>query len=584
MKNMRIGVKLIISYLFIVAIAVGVGLFQNYMLEEVNKLDTQLYEVIAKPLGEAIPIVAQIETMQLAAYEITLAPDRSERAVGIQKIDTLGGSIIPELEKQKKNTLNDDMAKPINQSIVSIKQFIDTVKSFVKDIDDGKAKLDARGNPVIPSDLIAITKTIEQDAGQFTKMKIETGEEMSERNNQTAKRIIVISRILLTIMTIFALTIGLYMMFAITNPLKKVGAAISKGQRGDMTARTGIIQKDELGIMAANIDKFFENLQGILKNLRSNSETLAGASEELSAVSRQLASGADETVVQSNTVASTTEQMAVNINAMAGGAEQASVNATEVAGAAEQMSGNMNTIASAVEEMSASINQIASNAGEALKVSVEATNKATNATNAMNKLGVAAREIGQVTDVIKKIADKTNLLALNATIEAAGAGEAGKGFAVVAGEIKELASQSAKSADDIAYRIGGIQSETNDAVTVINDVSEIIVKINQSIETIASHVDQQTKVSNEISANVAQANTGAKRVAGAIGEVAKGGADIARNASEAANGATNVSSNVLGMSKVAKESAEGATHVNQSATDLSKIAGELKHIVNQFKV
>jgi methyl-accepting chemotaxis protein len=202
----------------------------------------------------------------------------------------------------------------------------------------------------------------------------------------------------------------------------------------------------------------------------------------------------------------------------------------------------------------------------------------------MGKLGLAAKESGQVTNVITNIADKTNLLALNATIEAASAGEAGKGFAVVAGEIKELANQSAQSADDIARRIEGIQQGTGDAVKVINDVSDIIVKINQSVEAIAGHVEQQTKASNEIANNVSQANTGSKRVASAIGEVAKGANDVSRNAGEAAKGASNVSQNVVSMSTVAKGSAQGATQVNQSAVDLSKIAGDLKGTVSKFKV
>jgi len=202
----------------------------------------------------------------------------------------------------------------------------------------------------------------------------------------------------------------------------------------------------------------------------------------------------------------------------------------------------------------------------------------------MNNLGIAAKEIGQVTDVIKKIADKTNLLALNATIEAASAGEAGKGFAVVASEIKELANQSAASADDIARRIEGIQGETNNAVNVISDVSNIIVKINQSVEAIAGHVGQQTKASNEIARNVAQANTGAKRVAGAIAEVAKGSRDIARNASEAAAGATNVSQNVVGMRESARKSSESASQVNGSAENLSKMAEQLRTVMSKFKV
>jgi methyl-accepting chemotaxis protein len=174
-----------------------------------------------------------------------------------------------------------------------------------------------------------------------------------------------------------------------------------------------------------------------------------------------------------------------------------------------------------------------------------------------------------VTDVIKKIADKTNLLALNATIEAASAGEAGKGFAVVASEIKELANQSAKSADDIARRIESIQSGTGEAVTVISAVSEIIAKINHSVEVISGHVDQQTKASNEIASNVAQVNVGAKRVASAIGEVAKGSKDMARNADEVAKNSI---------------SAQSTKQINQGADELARMASELKSILSQFKV
>ena len=380
------------------------------------------------------------------------------------------------------------------------------------------------------------------------------------------------------------LSIIIFNTYSVSKPLAKVVETLKKGENGDMRTRSGIDQEDEIGIVAKAVDQFFSEMQKVVKNIRSNSDTLAGASEELSSISRQLASGAEETVIQSNTVASTAEQMAVNINTMASGAEEASVNAGEVASAAEQMSVNMNTIASAVEEMSVSIRHISDNTTGVRRIATEATSKAAAATEAMSKLGFAAKEIGHVTDVIKKIADKTNLLALNATIEAASAGEAGKGFAVVAGEIKELANQSAQSADDIAHRIEGIQSGTNDAVTVIADVSDIIVEINHSVEAITENVEQQTRASNEIANNVAQANTGAKRVASAIGEVAHGANDVSRNASEAARGSHNVSSNVADMSRAAQDSARGASQVNQSAGDLARIAGELTESVSRFKV
>ena len=373
---------------------------------------------------------------------------------------------------------------------------------------------------------------------------------------------------------------------SIARPVVRVASVLEIIGNGDLTKRISesTDRRDELGVLGKTVNDLASRLQKVMKDMLTNSDTLAGAGEKLSTVSRQLAGGSELAVSQSNSIASTTEEMAVNINAMASGAEQASVNANEVARAAEEMSTNMGTITSSMEEMNESTTQISDNTAGVRKVVMEATNKAADATSVMSTLGAAAKEIGQVTDVIKKIADKTNLLALNATIEAASAGEAGKGFAVVAGEIKELANQSAQSADDIARRIEGIQNGTQSAVKVIKDVSDIIVKINESVEAISENVEQQTRASGEITNNVVQANTGAKRVAGAIAEVANGASDVSRNAGEAARGATLVSSNVAEMSQVAKDSANGALQVNQSADDLSKIANELRQTVAKFKV
>jgi len=586
MKNIKVGVKLIASYIFITAVAVAVGLYLVSALTQTNSKSEVTYVKVVNPLSDLPELTKVNQRIRVNVRDMAVALTITE----VEKNKASIADLVKEVEKEAKHQ-KDYVMDPKN--IVMLDKIEEYAKKYGARINEYAeyVKKNINNKDLIlqtwPQDLESMREyslVIDENLTNFIKEKDEFAAKLNEENMAYVSNVRNISIGLLAVLFIFSILIGVYMTFSVTNPLKKVVDAVREGEKGNMTARSGLDQQDELGVMAKAIDAFFEQLQGILRHLRSNSETLAGASEELSTVSRELASGSEETVSQSNTVASTAEEMAVNINAMASGAEQASVNANEVAGAAEQMSTNMNTIASAIEEMSASINQIASNAGEARKVAVEATEKSKDATGVMGKLGTAAKEIGQVTDVIKKIADKTNLLALNATIEAASAGEAGKGFAVVAGEIKELANQSAQSADDIARRIEGIQQGTGDAVNVINDVSDIIVKINQSVEAIAGHVEQQTKASNEIANNVSQANTGAKRVASAIGEVAKGANDVSKNAGEAAKGAVNVSQNVVSMSTVAKGSAQGATQVNQSAVDLSKIAGDLKGTVSRFKV
>ncbi len=90
---------------------------------------------------------------------------------------------------------------------------------------------------------------------------------------------------------------------------------------------------------------------------------------------------------------------------------------------------------------------------------------------AMDELLKVGSQIGDIVGSISGIAGQTNLLALNAAIEAARAGEAGRGFAVVASEVRELASRSSESAD----QIGGLVQTTR---TRIDQLAESLERIN----------------------------------------------------------------------------------------------------------
>ncbi|VAX19406.1 Methyl-accepting chemotaxis protein [hydrothermal vent metagenome] len=394
------------------------------------------------------------------------------------------------------------------------------------------------------------------------------------------------SIVMLVLIAIIGLVLAVVIARAISVPLKTAVERlkdIAEGE-GDLTKRLQITTKDELGEMAEWFNKFVEKIQLLVSEISINSKTLASSSEELSTVSSQLASGSEETTNQANTVAGATEEMSSNINTMASSVEEMSLNISNVASSAEQMSSNMDSVSGAIEEMTVSISEISKNAGDASKVSVQATEMSTKASGTMNTLGIAAKEIGEVTEVIKRIAEQTNLLALNATIEAASAGEAGKGFAVVANEIKELANQSATAAEDIASRIEGVQGNTNEAINVISDVSAIITSINESVAVITRSVEQQSQAAEEISSNVSEAASGANNIASMIAEVSAGANDVSKNAGEAAQGVNEVSSNIQGVSEAANDSSAGAQQVNVSSGELAKIAGELEELVSKFKV
>jgi methyl-accepting chemotaxis protein len=314
----------------------------------------------------------------------------------------------------------------------------------------------------------------------------------------------------------------------IVQPLEQAVAGLRRLAAADLTGHVEVRGEDEVATLATSFNSAIDDMSGLVSSLRASATTLASSSEELSATSTQMGASAEETSVQAN---------AVSV-------------------AAEQVSANVNTVAASTEEMSVSIREIAANATEAADVASQAVGTAENATQTVSKLGASSAEIGEVIKVITEIAEQTNLLALNATIEAARAGEAGKGFAVVANEVKELAKATASATDDIGQRIVAIQGDAGAAVIAIQEISEVIARISDIQNTIASAVEEQHATTNEIT----------------------------RHVTEAATGANEIAASITGVAQAAQDTSSGAASTQVSARDLAELADELNRSVMRFVV
>jgi methyl-accepting chemotaxis protein len=181
--------------------------------------------------------------------------------------------------------------------------------------------------------------------------------------------------------------------------------------------------------------------------------------------------------------------------------------------------GTCEVVAAAGEELAVSAREIANQIAVSTAEIVNAARAGEQAHQIIERLSASMGEIGTIARLIGDIAGRTNLLALNATIEAARAGEAGRGFAVVANEVKTLATQTARSTDEIARSVGAIQVATRDAVTVVAEMVRRVGSIEHITNAIAAAAEQQTAATGEIARNVIGTVESMRVVTGQIASV-----------------------------------------------------------------
>ncbi len=330
---------------------------------------------------------------------------------------------------------------------------------------------------------------------------------------------------------ILLMVLGWVLSGLIARPVWATQAVLKTMADGDFTGRVTVACDDDIGVMGSALNHMADSIEIILRGISERAGALDHAASILAHTSDNIVHAAESTAQQARSAAT----------------------------AAEMVSSNIATVSTAAAEMTVSIQEIAQQTENTVRIADNCLSVASDFRSTITRLDVSSASIGEVVKAISAVAEQTNLLALNATIEAARAGEAGRGFAVVAGEVKSLSQQTAGSSADISQKIAAIQADSRACVEAIARITVIIEKINQSSQTVASAVEEQSATTSEISRTVTQAATGGSQIAKSV-------TALSDNVSAATNGSLQIQESARELAQLSRSLRELVTDMRFRAT------------------
>lgn len=356
----------------------------------------------------------------------------------------------------------------------------------------------------------------------------------------------------------------------LTKPLQELAGLMQYVGQGDLTVRAEVKSQDEIGrltqsfnIMIANQGELVGAVMRASQEIASASEHLAASSEEMSSTVNEVAGSIGKVAGNSQAGESAAEkaaQVLVQLASLISLAKERAMSAQDVSATASQAAANgQSTVAGTIAGITAMQSKIL------------------ETEELIGKLNDYSSQIGVITETITGIAAQTNLLALNAAIEAARAGEAGRGFAVVAEEVRKLAEQSSKGAQDVGALLSKVTDSTTLAVAAAQQSRAGMEQVVRSTDAASSALesilaaagatvtdinqimqvaDEEVATSNQIVALIGNLTQGLQATAGLSKDVAT----------------------------AAEQTAAAVETVAASAEELTSMAAELKEMVVRFKV
>ena len=314
----------------------------------------------------------------------------------------------------------------------------------------------------------------------------------------------------------------------ILEPLDQIENAAEAMSQGNLEIDVTYESEDELGKLAQSFRKTASSLKEVVEDIDQllaefakgnfdaksrNIEVYRGNFSEILSKLEETETGLSQTI---SNVQESSNQVSVGADQLAQSAQGLAEGATDQAAALEELTSSVNEVAEHVAENTKSTDRVHDQAKEVAIKADSGTAKMKELIESMKHISDTTNDIQAVIGKIESIASQTNLLSLNASIEAARAGEAGKGFAVVAEQIKELAEESAASAEETRVMLTNSLNQVEIGSNVADQTSQFMAEMIEQLDVVVMEVAKIRQVSDQQAESVKQISQAVEQVSSVV--------------------------------------------------------------------
>ncbi len=421
--------------------------------------------------------------------------------------------------------------------------------------------------------------------------------EIDSQIAQVSRRSDLVTAGIVAVLVAIAVLITLLLTNRIVTTVRSIETTIRQMGEGDLTVHFAVKSEDEIGRLAADLNRFILSLRESVDAAQKVSTQNIQMKESLIVSAEQSSSSARQITANTESVDRQIGSLSENLNRSGDAVQKIAENIRGLNDQIHDQSSMVEESTASVTEMIASIENVSRiteqrrNATERLVNKVSAgEQKMTDTFNVVNEITQSVESIKNITGILESISAQTNLLAMNAAIEAAHAGEAGRGFSVVADEIRKLSEAASRNSKEISRILRVIV----DRVAVAGSSGE---QMSTAFHEITAETESLARSLTEIFSSMSELRSGSDQILQAMSALqdssarVKDGSSVIRESSEDIQETTQlvrqVSAEVRGaMTEISggmREITSSVQNVLEIAENLGTVGDTLNLELSRFK-